>query len=770
MGAVYEGEDAALKRKVAVKFLPEELLKQPDVIERFMREAQVAGGLNHPNIIAVYDVGKDERGCYMVIELLNPKSASSRIKTEGPYHWIVATRIIADCAAALSIAHENGIIHRDIKPDNILFSHAGGVKLVDFGLVKLVEDDLNLTQSGMLCGSPLYMSPEQASNHPMDTRTDLYSLGATYYALLAGRPPFNGTGLPQILLSHLTAPTPDPREIVPEVPEECVKIVMRAMEKKPAERYQTAAAMVADLEAILSGIPQRNQSVFAMQDSAASIAAQSGIIIGRSASFIGQKVDVATAGAPSPAAADAARSPESPPKAGSRRAFLAASGLAVLGLGGFFLLRRGPRPGSGDAPAGGLAADAGTPGAGVGAGRPPIKVGILHSLSGSLAVSEHPLADSSLLALEELNARGGLLGRQLLPIVVDGKSEISADSAFTRGAEKLLKAEKVAVVFGGFGSAGRKAIRPFFEQYDQLLFYPAQYEGIEESQNIVYTGATPNQLAVPAIKWAAESLKAERFFLIGTDGLRAHATNAIIEDTIEALKGEVVGTQYTVVGESNFAPSVKKILHARPDVIINTLVGDSILSFFRALVDADITARSLPVLSFTLGENELAQLADPILAGNYVARARFQPLPTATADTFEQRFKKKYGEHRPVSESMEAAYYGVLLWAAAVERAGSEDVNRVRLALKAKEFELGNIRLRVDASNFHTWKIFQVGKVTNDNRIEVIKTDDAPIPPLPFPGPRTRAEWQGFADELYKKWGGNWANPQKPKIKKSRGH
>lgn len=116
MGAVYEGEDSALKRKVAVKFLPEELLKQPDVIERFMREAQVAGGLNHPNIIAVYDVGKDERGCYMVIELLNPKSASSRVKSEGPYHWIVATRIIADCAAALTIAHENGIIHREQFP------------------------------------------------------------------------------------------------------------------------------------------------------------------------------------------------------------------------------------------------------------------------------------------------------------------------------------------------------------------------------------------------------------------------------------------------------------------------------------------------------------------------------------------------------------------------------------------------------------------------------------------------------------------------------
>ena len=119
MGAVYEGEDAALKRKVAVKFLPDELLNKPEVIERFMREAQVAGGLNHPNIIAVFDAGKDERGCYMVIELLNPKSASSRIKSEGPYHWLVATRIIADCAAALNVAHENGIIHRDIKPDKV---------------------------------------------------------------------------------------------------------------------------------------------------------------------------------------------------------------------------------------------------------------------------------------------------------------------------------------------------------------------------------------------------------------------------------------------------------------------------------------------------------------------------------------------------------------------------------------------------------------------------------------------------------------------------
>ncbi len=773
MGAVYEGEDAALKRKVAVKFLPDELLNKPEVIERFMREAQVAGGLNHPNIIAVYDAGKDERGCYMVIELLNPKSASSRIKSEGPYHWLVATRIIADCAAALNVAHEKGIIHRDIKPDNILFSSTGVVKLVDFGLVKLVEDDLHLTQSGMLCGSPLYMSPEQASNQAMDGRTDLYSLGATYYALLAGKPPFTGTGVPQILLSHLTAPTPDPREVNPEIPEACVHIVNRAMSKKPHDRYATAAEMAADLEAILAGIPQRNQSVFAMQESAPSLVAQISQSGSRSASGSELRrpssaaIPALSPGAGSTSGEKNQAPPASPPVSGGRRAFLGVAALAALGVGGWFFGLRGKSSSDGKGKNPGPVDPNGTPSPVVHSG-PPIKVGVLHSLSGALAVSEHPLADASLLAIDELNASGGVLGRQVVPVVVDGKSEISADSAFTRGAEKLLQTDKVAVVFGGFGSAGRKVIRPYFEKADQLLFYPAQYEGIEESQNLIYTGATPNQLAVPALQWSSETLNAKKYFLIGTDGLRAHATNAIIEDQIKALGGEVVGTHYAVVGESTFAPVVKKIEKAHPDMIINTLVGDSVLSFFRALIEEDITARTLPVLSFTLGENELAQLSEPVLAGHYVARTRFPTLANSKEEPFATRFKRKYGEHRPVSEMMESAYYGVLLWAAAVKRAGSEEVNRVRLALKGQEFELGNVRLRVDPSNQHVWKLLQIGQVTNDNRIEVIKTGDAPIPPLPFPGPRTHAEWQSFADSLYEKWGGNWANPQKPKVKKSK--
>ena len=282
----------------------------------------------------------------------------------------------------------------------------------------------------------------------------------------------------------------------------------------------------------------------------------------------------------------------------------------------------------------------------------------------------------------------------------------------------------------------------------------------------MYTGATPNQLAIPAIKWCAKELAAKKFFFVGTDGIRAHAIGAIIEDNIKSVGGEMVGAHYALVGEANFAAVVKKIEKAEPEVILNMLVGDSTVSFFKALSDADITPRTLPVLSFTLGENELAQMGTATPAGNYVARTRFQPTPAAGAaagdDSFLARFKKKYGAHRPVSEVMESAYYGVHLWAAAVEKAGSEATDKVKLALKEGEFTLTGARVHVDASNQHTWKLFQVGKIISDNTIEVVMTAAEPLPPIPYPPPRTRGEWESFSLALYKKWDGNWTNPAKP--------
>ncbi len=771
MGKVYEGQDTGLKRTVAVKFLPDDLLKKPDVIERFMREAQVAGRLNHPNIIAIYDVGKEDRGCYMVMELLSPASSSSRIKKKGPYPWVVATRIIADCCAALKVAHEAGIIHRDIKPDNILFSLNGVVKLVDFGLVKLVEDDLHLTQSGMLCGTPMYMSPEQASNKTMDLRSDLYSLGVTYYALLTGQAPFAGEGIPQILLSHLKDPIPDPRDKVPEIPESCVQVLMHATDKDRDKRYQSAGDMAHDLEAILAGAPLRNASVFAMEEAAtgkgppppppSSLMRNS---LGGGSPATAGISQFGLSGVRSGAAVAAVGQVSEPPRA-SRRGFIAVTALGMLGLagGGVYFLQKG-----------GGKTDAGT--GSRGALRPPpakvstepLKVGVLHSLSGSLAVSERPLADASLLAIEELNAKGGVLGRFVQAISLDGKSEVTAGSAFTKAAERLVDTEKVAAVFGGYGSAARKLIIPYFEKSNALLFYPAPYEGLEESANVIYTGSAPNQLAIPAIHWCVKELKAKNFFFVGTDGLRPHAIAAIIADNVKEAGGEMVGTQFALVGELDFSQVVKKIEKAKPQVILNMLVGDSTVAFFKALSDNDISPRTLPVLSFALGENELAQMGSATPAGNYVARTRFPMQPGAGDDTFTARFKKKYGAHRPVSEVMEAAYYGVHLWAAAVEKAGTEETDKVRSALKEQEHAVAGARIRVDASNQHTWKLFQVGKILADNAIELVKTSDEPLPPIPYPPPRTRGEWDRFSADLYKSWGENWANPNRPGEKKKK--
>jgi urea transport system substrate-binding protein len=324
------------------------------------------------------------------------------------------------------------------------------------------------------------------------------------------------------------------------------------------------------------------------------------------------------------------------------------------------------------------------------------------------------------------------------------------------------------VVFGGFGSASRKSIIPYFEANNRLLFYPGQYEGLEQSQSLVYTGATPNQLVIPAIRWAVKELQVTRFFFVGTDGLRARAINAVAEDTLKELGCEVVGSEYALVGESQFVHTVKKIKHVKPQIIINDLVGDSSVSFFRELVEAGVTSEVIPVLSLTLGENELAQFGSQSLAGQYVARTRFPGSPGKPEALLGARFRSEYGEDRVVSDLMESAYYGVLLWAAAVRRAGSEDSGRVRSALLEKEFDLGGVHLRVDPSTQHVYKIFEMARISAKNTIEVIKTEDKPVRAIPFPPPRTPTEWKNFSDQLYKKWGDHWSNPQVPQLKKGK--
>ena len=236
---------------------------------------------------------------------------------------------------------------------------------------------------------------------------------------------------------------------------------------------------------------------------------------------------------------------------------------------------------------------------------PPIRVGILHSQTGAMRISEQSMIDAEVLALEEIRANGGLHGRRVEWVIADGRSDWPT---FAREAERLIDEEKVSVIFGCWTSASRKSVKPVVEQKSHLLIYPMAYEGLEQSPSIVYTGAAPNQQVIPAVSWCHETLKARKFFLVGSDYVWPHCVNEIAKDQLKALGAECVGESYILFGSAEVAASVEAIQKAKPDVIISTVVGDSIGPFYQRLQAAGILPDRTPVLSFSIAEDELRKL------------------------------------------------------------------------------------------------------------------------------------------------------------------
>ena len=253
MGIVYEAEDTLLQRRVAIKLLPKEVSSNPESLTRFLREAQAAARLNHANVVAVYDIGEADGTHYIVMELMSAGSAKAMLTARGTFHWVEATSILAEVCRGVAAAHKAGLIHRDIKPANILRSADGVVKLGDFGLVKPagIKGPV-LTSLGEVVGTPHYMSPEQSRCDALDKRSDIYSLGATYFALLTGRPPFDSPDSMQVLFAHCAHPVPDPRELVAEIPEACTAIIHKAMAKNRSERHRSAGELLDELEQVLT--------------------------------------------------------------------------------------------------------------------------------------------------------------------------------------------------------------------------------------------------------------------------------------------------------------------------------------------------------------------------------------------------------------------------------------------------------------------------------------------------------------------------------------
>jgi urea transport system substrate-binding protein len=385
----------------------------------------------------------------------------------------------------------------------------------------------------------------------------------------------------------------------------------------------------------------------------------------------------------------------------------------------------------------------------------PIKVGILHSLTGTMAISETAVVDAELMAIDEINAAGGLLGRQIQPVVADGASD---PAIFVSEAERLIQSEAVSTIFGCWTSACRRTLRPVIEANDHLLFYPVQYEGLEQSPNIVYLGAAPNQQIIPTVEWAFRTDR-KRLFLVGSDYVFPRVANAIIHDYVEKWRGEIVGERYLLLGSYEVDDIVAEIVEQRPDVILNTINGDSNIAFFRALRAAGITPEDILTISFSISENELVSIDPDLVAGDVASWNYFQSLDEDHNLTFVTNFRARYGEDRVIGDPMVAAYEGIHLWARAVEAAGSADVNEIRAKVGNIGFHGPGGMAFIDAENQHLWKKVRIGRIRDDGQFDIIWSSDIPIRPDPYPALRTRAAWDAFLTELYDGWGERWANP-----------
>ncbi len=357
-----------------------------------------------------------------------------------------------------------------------------------------------------------------------------------------------------------------------------------------------------------------------------------------------------------------------------------------------------------------------------------IKVGVLHSLSGTMSISETAVKDASLLAIDEINANGGVMGKQLEVVIEDGASDWPT---FAEKARKLLQSDQVAVVFGGWTSASRKAMLPVFESNNGLLFYPVQYEGLETSPNIFYTGATTNQQIVPAVEYLLEQGNT-KFYLLGSDYVFPRTSNLIINKQLKAAGLEAVGEEYTPLGHTEYSTVIAKIKAADPDVVFNTLNGDSNVAFFKQLKDAGISPEDLTTVSVSVAEEEITGIGADNMMGHLVAWNYFQTTDTPENTKFVEAFKAKYGESRVTDDPIEAGYFGVYLWANAVEKAGSVDVAAVKQAAKGLEFQAPGGLVTVHNENQHVSKTVRIGVVRDDGQINEVWNSGEPVAPDPY--------------------------------------
>lgn len=361
-----------------------------------------------------------------------------------------------------------------------------------------------------------------------------------------------------------------------------------------------------------------------------------------------------------------------------------------------------------------------------------IKVGVLHSLSGTMAISETSLKDTALMTINEINANGGVLGKQLEPVVVDPASNWPL---FAERARQLITQDKVAVIFGAWTSVSRKSVLPVVEELNALLFYPVQYEGQEQSKNIFYTGAAPNQQAIPAVEYlmSEEGGKAERFVLLGTDYIYPRTTNKILRAFLKSkgIADTDILEEYTPFGHSNYQTivgNIKKFSAGKKTAVISTINGDSNVPFYRELGNQGIKAADIPVMAFSVGEEELRGIDTKPLEGHLAAWNYFMsvknPSNAAFIDKYKQfavQYKLPNADKVVTNDPMEATYVGIYMWKQAVEKAGTTDVDQVREAMKGQTFTApSGYTLKMDETNHHLHKPIMIGEIRGDGQFDIV--------------------------------------------------
>ncbi|KHJ72315.1 urea ABC transporter substrate-binding protein [Rhodococcus sp. Chr-9] len=357
-----------------------------------------------------------------------------------------------------------------------------------------------------------------------------------------------------------------------------------------------------------------------------------------------------------------------------------------------------------------------------------VKVGSLNSLSGTMAISEVTVRDSIALAVEEINADGGVLGKQIEIVSEDGASE---PAVFAEKAEKLIGSDCVAAVFGGWTSSSRKAMLPVFEDRNALLYYPVQYEGLESSSNIFYTGATTNQQIVPALDYLKEQ-GVKSLYLVGSDYVFPQTANRIIKAYAEANGIEIKGEDYTPLGSTDFSTIVNKVRTADADAVFNTLNGDSNVAFFREYTNAGLNAKDMPVVSVSIAEEEVGGIGAQNIEGQLTAWNYYQTVDSPENTSFVEAYKAKYGANKPTSDPMEAAYTSVYLWKNTVEKAESFEVDDVVEAADGVTFDAPEGTVTIDGDNHHITKTARIGEIRGDGLIYTVWESDGAIEPDPY--------------------------------------